>query len=599
MKTYTPKKKQDSMSTMIDQVLAKHAFNPVSSTERQLVDVVTFCEDPRYLNFLGQDPPINLWPLQRIVLKMFYRGSPGNEHSFLTDEEVEIVKAIGKEENLDYDQQWGGFDTVLEKYRGPDEFTHLLLVMGRRSSKTMLVSIIAAYEAYKLCQCPEGNPHKFYRITPDKPIHIINAATSEGQALDPLFKEIEARILRSPYFLDKVNHEASILGTLYILTDSDKRENIRRTENGITKKVPGSVILMSGHSNSASLRGHATICLLLDEFAHFQNTSGRSSGDEVLAALMPSMRQFGKNGKIVLLSDPRGKEGMFWKIFQLSQKKIQKPDGTLTWQHPDFLALQFPTWRINPEKEFSRDILEKTEKPKDPVGFFSTWGARFMSLQGAKFFDPLKINQCIDLNAQEVKIGDPFHDYYIHLDPGITDHNYALCMCHVVQYRDKGSQPRQKVIVDFVKFWRPENARAIDIIEIEKTIKDLCRKFRVVAVTFDSWQSAQTIQNLRMCGINAFETPFRSVYIQQIYGELRTLINEGEIVLYPHDLLMGELKELMFSLTNRGFKKFFDPKSDYPSDDCADALAGAAFQAMHTVMTRSLPKPLVVWTGRR
>jgi len=598
---YNPKKKpQDSMSSLIDKVISEHIPTPSSDSEnRDIVDIITFCEDPRFLNFLGQDPPINLWPMQKIVLKMFYRGSAGNEHVFLSDDELEMVKSIGKEEELDYEPQWGGFDTVLEKYKGTTEFTHLLLVMGRRSSKTMLVSIIAVYEAYKLCQCPEGNPHKFYKITPDKPIHIINAATSEGQALDPLFKEIEARVLRSTYFMDKINHDASIQGTIYILTDSDKRENSRRIANGITKMVQGSVMLMSGHSNSASIRGHAAICIALDEFAHFQTSSGRSSGDAVLTALMPSMRQFGKNSKIVLLSDPCGKDGMFWKIFQLAQKKNYKPDGTWEWQHPDYLALQFPTWRINIQEDFSKEILEKSEKPKDPIGFQATWAARFMSLQGAKFFDTMKIDQCIDLNGQEVKVGNPFNDYHIHLDPGLTIHNYALCMTHSMKYNDANGRKRQKIVVDLIRCWKPSGNTPVDIGEIEKTIKDLCRRFRVVAVTFDAWQSAQTIQNLRMCGINAFETPFRSVYIQQIYGELRNLINEREIVLYPHEQLVGELKELMFTLTNRGFRKFFDPKSEYPSDDCADALAGSAYQALNSVITRALPKPLVVWTGRR
>src|SRR6185295_9278602 len=102
--------------------------------------------------------------------------------------------------------------------------------------------------------------------------------------------------------LDKINHDASIKGKIYILTDADKVENIKRQEKGMHVYLPGSVILMSGHSNSGSLRGHATKVVLFDEFAHFVTTSGRSSGDEVYNALTPSMKQFGKEGKIVMLS---------------------------------------------------------------------------------------------------------------------------------------------------------------------------------------------------------------------------------------------------------------------------------------------------------
>jgi len=219
------KQSLDPGVALIDRIIASHNKE---NDAHHIVDIITFCENPHFLNFLGQDPKIFLWPMQRIVLKMFYRGSDGNEHLHLTDDEIGILKQISKDEELDYDDHLGGFDHVIDKYNEGTEFTHLLLIMGRRSSKTMMVSIIAVYEAYKLCEAPEGNPHKKYGIAPDKPIHIINVAVSEAQALDPLFAEIEARIFRSPYFLDKVNHEASIKGKLYIMTDADKRENARR-----------------------------------------------------------------------------------------------------------------------------------------------------------------------------------------------------------------------------------------------------------------------------------------------------------------------------------------------------------------------------------
>lgn len=591
-----PKKNQDTTSALIDRLISTAT---AAADAHKIVDIITFCEDPRFLNFGGQDPAINLWPTQKIVLKLFYRGSEGNEHLFLTDDEIAELKRISQEEDLDYDPQLGGFDQVIEKYKRGVEFTHLLLIMGRRSSKTMMVSIIAAYEAYKLCECPEGNPHKKFGIAPDKPIHIINVAVSEAQALDPLFAEIEARIFRSPYFLDKVNHNSSIKGKLYIMTDADKRENVRRTEKGISTLMPGSVILMSGHSNSGSLRGHATKVVLFDEFAHFVSTSGRSSGDEVYNALTPSMKQFGKHGKVVILSDPRGKEGMFWKLFQLSQKRNSKSDGSFEWPHDEYLALQLPTWIMNPQKEFSKVTLHQSERPKDPAAFLTSWGARFMGAEGAKFFDPVKIEHCIDFRYEEAKQCDPNHTYFIHLDPATTSHNYALCMVHAVTYANAKMEIKRKVFVDFVKFWKPDETGPVNIKEVEDTIKNLCKRFRVGSVTFDAFQSAQTIQNLKMCGINAFETAFRQNYITEIYGELRNLVNQGDLVLYPNDQLIGEMKELLYKVLNRGFKKFFDSKSEFPSDDCVDALAGAAFQSIHNVVAKSLPRSRIVWTGRR
>ena len=84
------------LSSMIDEVLQGR-----SSEERKVVDIITFCEDPAYLDFGGQNPPITLWPMQKIVLKMFYRGSRGNEHVELTEEEMDILRGIAKDEDLD------------------------------------------------------------------------------------------------------------------------------------------------------------------------------------------------------------------------------------------------------------------------------------------------------------------------------------------------------------------------------------------------------------------------------------------------------------------------------------------------------------------
>lgn len=590
-------RKPDRIESLIDGVLS--TASQAVGEKRKLVDIITFCEDPAFLNFLGQDPAIVLWPMQRIVLKLFYRGSEGNEHIELTDDEIAVLKDIAAHEQLDYDEDVG-FGNVLDKYKRRDiEFTHLLLIMGRRSSKTMIVSIMAAYEAYKLCEAPDGNPQKKFGIAADKPIHIINVAVSEAQALDPLFAEIEARISRAPYFIDKINNESSIKGKIYLLTDADKRQNTERLKKGVSIKLPGSIILMSGHSNSGSLRGHATKCVFFDEFAHFISSTGRSSGDEVYNALTPSMKQFGKEGKVVMLSDPRGKEGMFWKLFQLAQQKKTDRDGVVSYPHDHILAIQLPTWRMNPQPDFSYDFLYRTERAKDPVAFLTSWNARFLGTEGAKFFDDSRIDDCIDFRGKELEHGNPNYVYYIHLDPATTSHNYALALVHTLPFINNRGEMKRKVFVDLVKFWKPDENGPVPIKEVEDCIKSLCRRFRVAEVTFDTWQSQQTIQNLKMCGINSSETQYRINYITEIYGELRNLVNQGDIVFYPNEQLIGEMKGLLYKIVNRGFKRFFDPKAAYPSDDCCDALAGAVFRSLNSQIVKQLPRSQVVYTGMR
>jgi len=577
--------------SLIDEALVEMG----GAKERRVVDVITFCEHKDYLNFDGQSPPIRLWPLQKILLKMFYRGTPGNEHAELTEDEIEVLKKIGREEDLDYDQDKGGFLQIIDKYRRFAPFKTLLLVMGRRSSKTFLVSIIAAYEAYKLLECPEGNPQKYYDMPPDKPIAIVNVATSQDQAYDPLFIEIESRIARSSYFMDKIGPSAR-KGEIRLLTEADKKEIEARKNKGIDLPIEGSVQLISGHSNSASIRGKASIVILFDEFAHFLNSSGRNSGDEVYNALNPSTQQFGSDGKIIILSDPKGKEGMFWKLFCLSQEQRKRDDGTIEHLNDDILAVQFPTWRINPGKDFTKDVLEKQHKHKDPLDFLGSWAARFSGESGAKFFDSRKIDECVDFKLQEARKGDPRYSYFVHLDPATTSHNYALCVVHVVTLTNNIREVKRQVVVDIIKAWRPSEAGPVDISAVEKYIRELPRRgFRVASVTFDAWQSAQTISNLKKYGLNAFETPFNTGYIIDAYGELKTLVNQGDMVLYPDELLVGEMKNVLYKIVGRGFARMFDTKSEYPSDDCCDALAGASYQALHYHVNQGLPRSALAY----
>jgi hypothetical protein len=602
--------KNNFLSSLISEIVSD--VEATGSEPNRTADIITFCESPSFLNLLGQDPPLELWPMQKVVLKLFYRGTRNNEQLKLSEDEIRMLGEIDANEDLDYKESHGGFKQIMEKYHRGNPHNMLLLVMGRRSSKTLMVSIIAAYEAYKLLELPDGNPHKYYsdrgmKLSPDKPIAILNVAVSEKQAYDPMFLEIESRITRSPYFTDKINNAASRKGAIYMLTEADRRENARRKANGIVLLVDGSVVLLSGHSNSQSLRGKAAIAILFDEYAHFIQTDGRTSGDEAYRALTPSAKQFGMDGRIVLLSDPMGQDGMFWKLFEMSQERevdqngSEKRDehGNYVPKHENILALQLPTWCVNPNPSLTRAVLEKEEKAKDPISFACTWGARFLMEQGNRFFDEKHLTACTDPSMQPMEYGDPRYSYHIHLDPATSSHNYALAMCHAVTYSNPYNQIKRKVFLDYVKFWTPTQDGPVDISKVEDEIKALCRRFRVVTVTFDQWQSQQTIQRLRGCGINAFETRFNTSFISVIYGELKNLVIQSDLLLYPHYQLLGEMKCLKYKVLRSGFHRFFDRESEFPSDDCVDALAGAAYQSLSKHVRASLPRSTVVHTGRR
>lgn len=232
-----------SISNLVNKIKETVSLGTDSSASTYLPDILEFCNSKRYLNLPNSG--IKLHPMQNIILKTFYRGQRGNEHLKLTQEETQILF----EEKM---------QSVLDKYNSGQNFRELVLVLGRRSGKDFMTSLIALYEAMKLLELPGGSPFKYYNIAPGNPIYIITVATSADQARI-LFNEIKTKMQTSEYFKNRIGKiEAD---RIWLLTPEDKKLNKELISQGMeTAKTAGSVVIMSGHSNSDGLLGKRVFC---------------------------------------------------------------------------------------------------------------------------------------------------------------------------------------------------------------------------------------------------------------------------------------------------------------------------------------------------
>jgi intein/homing endonuclease len=87
--------------------------------KKQIPDIVTFVEGEEWLGI-----SYDLYPMQKIMLKAFYRGSVGNENLKLSDVEMSLLENIG----LNNDDR----GDVIGKYNSGELFRELVLVWGRR-----------------------------------------------------------------------------------------------------------------------------------------------------------------------------------------------------------------------------------------------------------------------------------------------------------------------------------------------------------------------------------------------------------------------------------------------------------------------------------
>lgn len=511
---------------------------------------------------------------------------------------LEKIKEYGININDDYLQSVANADIFWDKVKsvelvGDKETVDLTVenthIIGGDiiSHNTMLASIVATYEAYKCLEL--YNPQEYYGLAPDNPIFILNVATAAPQARH-LYNEIRSRIRNGFYFRDKLNQEASSEEYSYLLTQFDKDTNEKLIRQGRDKElIKGSIIIQCGHSNSNSLMGSGIICLIFDELAYFNDGSGKTGGTKVYSDLVPATKAFRhKDGtpaaRIVEISAPAGKSGVFYSNYKISME----PEG----EH--MMAFQFPTWECSPIIKSKQDL--DTEFKKNEAEATVRYGAEFSATMTSVFFPPECIDECIDHNSFCMEKGTPYHKYYMHVDPALTSHNYALIVLHQEIFLDRESKERKrKVIIDHIRKWSPSPGKEVSITEVENYIIKLCSKFHIVSITFDDWNSASTIQKFRKKGLPVQKTSFRSSYKQLIYGELRDLVVEKRLSLIPDELLIGEFKSLLYRLVGNGFKIMPDSESEYPTNDFTDCVAGAAHAALSSNVF-DLPRTTVIKT---
>lgn len=566
------------ISQIIGNIKDKLSLNSSFSEAPYIPDIIEFCQSKRYLNLPNSG--VFLFPIQKIILKCFYRGQRGNEHLKLTKEEMEIL----------FNNK---MDSIIDKYNSNDNFRELILVLGRRSGKGFLTSIIALYETMKLLELPGGSPFKYYNIVRGNPIYILTVATSSDQS-KLLFNDIKAKMQTSEYFRSRIGHVEA--DRISMLTPEDKRMNIdlknEKLEKAITK---GSVVIMSGHSNSDALLGKRLFALLFDEVASFRSASGQNSGERIYAALGPCTADFSVvdpktkervlESKIVSISSPRSEEGIFYKLWS------ETPNN------PSRIAFKLPTWKVN--ENITEIMLRSEYSYMSPNAFAMEFGAEFSGTAGERFVPEQYVIQAQlmgkEINLQQRHNGVPGMVYYAHLDPASTSHNYALVVVHAeerirVKQNEHGVPKKEKfklIVVDHVKVWHPEPNKSISVKEIDNYIIELARRFRFASVTYDDWNSLSSVQNLRAKGIPTRVTPFRKGYKMKIYDNLENLLVNNQLALpskgLDAELLFNELKYLKRIYGNQGFRIKADEEAPTSTDDMADALAGACGQVLENV----------------
>lgn len=550
-----------------------NSLNPSSIFEdvvRDLVQdkVIEKIPPLNVLEFSKKLLDIDLRKAQEIILKLFYIGTRFNDELKITKDDIEVIESwsipqgwilYGENSKLNVLEKIEKI--TFEKRETTDEwFNELILVLGRRGGKSFISSLIAVYEAYKLLQFK--NPQKFYNIH-DNDIWIINTASSKDQAKDIVFQQIRKFVHACGVFKGRIQEKE---GIIRIFTDADIERNKSIIKEG-GKPIPGSVVIASGHSNSVALRGHATIVIICDEMAHYVDTNGRSSAEEVYRALAPSVKDFYPygDGRVVLISSPDRPCGYFYKMYEKS-KSIDS-----------MLMFQLPTWEANPA---ITKIALNDEFNKDPKSASAEYGALFQKYLGSHFFPHDKVDEALvkQKGLYKHKEGVPGNEYYLHLDPSKNSDKWGVLIAHPeYRYSEELKTSVQYVVEDYSNFFVPPQGGYLDPDDImDHHILPLYEKFRIVSTTFDSFLSLEQQKKLALHGINFREISFAGRVKNEMYDTAKEFFINGRVELCNDDIeLAGQLKNITIRYTKGNPKIEKSEESDeFPDDDLVDCFCG-------------------------
>lgn len=541
--------------------------------------------------------PFGLFPVQRFIVKLYYCVPLDGDtktivirdkldgHVLYEFTEVEYLRYLYDQKRCNIREQ----DMV--------ERRELILVLGRRSGKSELSSIFAAYELYKLLR--RGNPQSYYGLPNGSEIRVLCVANDKEQA-GIVYGSMQGHLESVDYFKNSFANQTQTY--LKFRTENDRKrfgDDGKATINATFKS-----------SIAKGLRGRGIICAILDEIAFFVD-DGKSSAEQVYRAIYPSLAQFSpkdkKNkhiplgqthGRMVLISSPDAREGFFYRRYQMAMSGDKAASNTL--------VIQAPTWEVNPTLD--REYYE-VEYYKDPKVFMTEHGGEFSNRVRGFIEEWQDLQECIVPDLRPKLRGLPRELHWAGVDFALSGDGTAVALTRINQ---------GKVELAYHEVWYPkkrwrdvnphldaplvpyaltlQDVTRLDIDELAAWIKALSTRFYIQKGIFDPWAGVVFEQVLHKKGLTQFEmrhfSPTESsnmfqLFKMSMYKKQLALydwplpeLTTGDSTSVRHSPLIAELLDLQMSSAGKNIYIVEAPKVAGKHDDQSDALARSVLLAM-------------------
>ena len=532
-----------------------------------IADIITFIESDWGLQ-------MRLFPVQKVILKAHY-GIPLEDKVptiNLSDWRRDSFRKMTEAEYLQYLYDEGRCN--IATVEAGKERREMILSIGRRSGKTTISACIAAYETYKLIS--KGDPQAYYGLPHSNNIQIISVATDKDQA-GLLYQEVSGHYRNCSFFSPYTANNTQSYARFQTPKD------IERTGSYIDDNTAKATLKITFRSCVAKgLRGAGNIVVILDEVAHFTD-KGQSGAEAVYNAVTPSTSAFSQKdpkdsripigpveGRIISISSPLGRQGQFYKLFQIAMQGGRASEN--------MLAIEAPTWEVNPTvpaSEFEKHYI------KDATVFFTEYGGQFSDRTRGWIEDPRDLFECVDPKLKPRTQGRARQPHFLGLDLGLVGDGTAVAIGHI-ESRDG----ENKIVLDYVdqiKAGEGEYAHLdrLEFDDVANWVYELTRKFYITDGLFDQWAGIPFEQALQKKGLKQLKSEhFTKNKTSEIYKNFKDMMWDRKLVLYDYPIQEGqehceyitELTELQATKHSKYIVTVEAPNVKGKHDDRSDAL---------------------------
>lgn len=465
-------------------------------------------------------------------------------------------------------------------------YNEVALCSAIGSGKSFLSSIIACYSAYLLL-CLK-NPQEFFGLAPSASIHILNVSTNLTQAKKVVFSEIANKIYASPWFRENYLPNARVKSELQFSTPEYDEPKI----GSIYKRI--FITPLSSDINSPV--GLNVFCAIMDE-ANLLRDTDRGDYSEVIYNHLKRRitSRFGNRGLIAMAGSPQYLDDF---LERQIRSQVNNPNVYVKrislWDavYPDYDGEVFYFDIVNCKivagiihnQVIEIPIVYYDDFRKNPEAAKRDLAGIPGETISAFFEDKSVIDECCNYERESPINedgyfnegfrfkGDPdcpedFELRVIHVDIGLTNDSAGIAMGHINGINNVGEPT---IYIDFIAEIKGSKEYPVSLESIREIIYFLRnkRKFPIIKVTYDNYQSADSVQILTNKG---FMSEILSVdRDMKAYSILKELIRTKRIDFYEHPKFIKELKCLEL-IEN---KKVDHPGGKNHSKDTADAVAG-------------------------